>query len=311
MKKIQEIIENIHSRYMDLNAGSPATYIPELAKANPADFGISVMTVEGEVFSTGCAKKEFTLQSTSKPFIYGMALEEQGREFIRSRVGVEPTGEAFNSIVEMERKTNHPYNPMINSGAIAISSFIKGNNLSDKLQRVLGVFSAYAGRELRIDGDVFDSEKKTAHRNRAIAHLLRHFEVIDDRIDEALDLYFNQCSILASVEDLSVMAATLANRGVNPKTQKQVLKSDYVGDVLSLMFSCGMYDSSGEWAYTVGIPAKSGVSGAIFGVVPGELGVAVYSPSIDSKGHSIRGLKVFEDLSRECGLSIFRLTRGL
>jgi len=308
---MQSILEKLYKKHHTNNLGKPASYIPELAKVDPQDFAIVVTTVGGEQYCAGLVDKNFTLQSTSKPFTYAMALAEHGRDFIRTKVGVEPTGEAFNSIMELEKKTHRPFNPMINSGAIATSSMIKGEGFTARLSSMMGFFEKFVGRQLTINEAVFESEKKTAHRNRSIAHLLRHFDVIDDRIDESLDLYFKQCSIAVNTKDLSMMAATLANRGINPVTKQQALASDYVGDVLSLMFSCGMYDSSGEWAYTVGVPAKSGVSGAIFGVVPGEFGIAVYSPNIDEKGHSIRGMAVFEELSRECNLSIFRVTKGL
>lgn len=308
---MQTLIELLHNKYRTLNSGVPASYIPELAKANPNDFAIVITTVKGEQFCVGDFGKDFTLQSTSKPFIYGMALAEHGREQVLSKVGVEPTGEAFNSIVELEKNTHRPYNPMINSGAIAISSLINGKDFSSRLKNMVKMFEGYAGHELQVSKEVFESEKKTAHRNRSIAHLLRHFDVIDESIDETLDLYFNQCSILVNTGDLSVMAATLANSGTNPMTKKTAIPSKYVGDVLSLMFTCGMYDSSGEWAYSVGLPAKSGVSGAIFGVLPGEFGIAVYSPPIDEKGHSMRALEVFKELSHECNLSIFRKTSNL
>lgn len=300
MNNIQTIINKLHDLHKGCTDGAPATYIPELAKANPDHFAIVVTTAEGEVFSVGNTDVEYSMQSTSKPFSYGMVLQEMGRVFVMSKVGVEPTGEAFNSIVELEKNTHRPYNPMINSGAIAISSFISGE---EDMKRF---FSQFAGKDLRIDQTVFESEKNTAHRNRSIAHLLRHFGVIEGNIENSLDLYFKQCSFMVTTKDLSMMAATLANRGTHPETRKTALKEEFVGDVLSLMFTCGMYDTSGKWAYSVGIPAKSGVSGAIFGVVPGKMGIAVYSPSINDHGHSIRGLKVFQDLSRELNLSIFR-----
>jgi glutaminase len=235
-----------------------------------------------------------------------MVLQDLGRVFVMSKVGVEPTGEAFNSIIELEKNTHRPYNPMINSGAIAISSFIRGASFEDRLKNMIEFFSRFTNKQIHVDEKVFESEKNTAHRNRSIAHLLRHFGVIDGEIEDSLDLYFKQCSFSLNTTDLSLMAATLANNGVNPKTNNKTLNQEYVGDVLSLMFTCGMYDTSGKWAYSVGIPAKSGVSGAIFGVVPGELGIAVYSPSINEHGHSVRGIKVFQDLSRELNLSIFR-----
>lgn len=304
---LQSHINDLHKNYQSLREGRPASYIPELAHANPDHFAIVVTTTEGEIISAGDTEVMFSLQSTSKPITYGKVLEDFGREFVLSKVGVEPTGEAFNSIVELEKHTHRPYNPMINSGAIAISSLIKAENEDARLQKILKLFENYVGRPVQFDRKIFESEKNTAHRNRSIAHLLRHFDVIEDDIEESLNLYFKQCSIMVNAIDLSMIAATLSNGGINPITKNRAIQEKYVGDILSLMFTCGMYDSSGEWAYSVGIPAKSGVSGAIFGVVPGKLGIAVYSPNIDDKGHSIRGLKVFQDLSHRLGLSIFRI----
>ncbi len=300
------LIDELHLKYAGLQEGSAATYIPELAKANPEHFAIVVAGVDGSIITSGDTEVLFSLQSTSKPLTYGLVLEDFGRDFVLSKVGVEPTGEAFNSIVELEKHTHRPYNPMINSGAIAVSSLIRGSSAEGRLQRVLDLFENYAGRPLTYDKMIFESEKNTAHRNRSIAHLLRHFDVISDDIDESLDLYFRQCSILVNTLDLALIAATLAGGGVNPRTGKRAVQEKYVGDILSLMFTCGMYDSSGEWAYSVGIPAKSGVSGAIFGVVPGKLGIAVFSPPIDEKGHSLRGMAVFKELSQRLNLSIFR-----
>jgi glutaminase len=304
---LQSLINELHDNFKTTTEGTPASYIPELAKANPDHFSIVITKCNGEVYSVGDTDIEFSLQSTSKPLTYGLVLEDFGRDFVLSKVGVEPTGEAFNSIVELEKHTHRPYNPMINSGAIVTSSLIKAIDGTQRLKRVLTLFENYVGRPLNIDEKIFQSEKNTAHRNRSIAHLLRHFDVIGDDIEESLDLYFKQCSILVTTRDLSMLAATLANGGMNPVTKTKAIQSKYVGDVLSLMFTCGMYDSSGEWAYSVGIPAKSGVSGAIFGVVPGKMGIAVFSPPIDSKGHSVRGLKVFEELSHRLALSIFRI----
>ncbi|WPU66806.1 glutaminase A [Peredibacter starrii] len=301
-----KILEELYHRHLSCTEGHPATYIPELAKANVKNFAIVIATVDGEIFKVGDHDVEFSMQSTSKPFSYGMVLQEMGRDFVMSKVGVEPTGEAFNSIVELEKNTHKPYNPMINSGAIAISSYIKGQSFEGRVQSMTKAFSQFAGHDLRIDDVIFESEKTTAHRNRSIAHLLRHFGVIDGKIEESLDLYFKQCSFMVNTVDLAVMASTLANKGIHPKTKVRALSEDYTGDVLSLMFTCGMYDTSGKWAYSVGIPAKSGVSGAIFGVIPGKMGIAVYSPPINEHGHSVRGMRVFQDLSKELNLSIFR-----
>lgn len=305
MENLNSFLNELINKYRPENSGATASYIPELTNVNPDLFAIAVVTNEGEIFQAGDINHQFTLQSASKPFVYAMALEEHGREFIRKRVGVEPSGEAFNSIVELEKHTHRPYNPMINSGAIAISSFIQDQKDQTRLERVLKLFSNYAGHEVSVDQAVFDSEKKTAHRNRSIAHLLRHFEIIGDDIEASLDLYFKQCSILFNTTDLAYMAATLANGGVHPKTKVQVLKKEYVPDTLSLMFTCGMYDSAGEWAYTVGLPAKSGVSGCLLAVVPGKLGIAAFSPLIDTQGHSVRSVKAVEEIVKKYKLSIF------
>ena len=305
MKNLNNILSDLVKKYSLNTAGETASYIPELSKVNHDLFGLAVVTNTGEVFQAGDSSVKFTIQSASKPFIYGMALEEHGREFIRSRIGVEPSGEAFNSIVELDKHTHRPYNPMINSGAIAVSSFIQDKNGEKRLDRVLKVFSKYAGHNILIDEAVFDSEKKTAHRNRSIAHLLRHFEIIGDDIEASLDLYFKQCSILFDTKDLAFMAATLANGGIQPRTQERVIKSEFIPDILSLMFTCGMYDSAGEWAYTVGLPAKSGVSGCLLAVVPGHLGIAAYSPLVDKQGHSVRSMLAIKELVSYYKLNIF------
>lgn len=303
---LQQVINEYYQKYKSLKNGRLADYIPELAKANPDHFGIALITVDGQIFSAGDFAQNFTLQSTSKPFIYGLALEDIGREKMLSKVGVEPTGEAFNSIIELEKESHRPYNPMINSGAIAVSCLINGKNFSDRLGKMTRLFEAFCGHPVSVDENVFESEKKTAHRNRAIAHLLKHFGIIEeDNIDVALDLYFKQCSILVNTIDLAMMAATLAKGGSHPVSHQQILTAETSRDILSLMFTCGMYDSAGKWAYTVGLPAKSGVSGGLFASLPGQFGIAVYSPLIDHHGHSCRGLKVLEDFSRDFSLSVF------
>ncbi|MCM2322361.1 MAG: glutaminase A [Oligoflexia bacterium] len=303
--QVQQLLEELHAKYADLRDGKVADYIPELSKADPDAFGVVIATVEGEIHEVGVSRAEFTLQSMSKPFVYGLALEDRGREFLLSRVGVEPTGEAFNSIIELEEKTHRPYNPMVNSGAIAVASMIRGEGMSARISRILDMFRRYTGRPVGVNAAVFASERETAHRNRAIAHLMRHFNVIGPEIDLALDLYFQQCSVSVTCHDLALMAATLAKGGVHPLTGERALRADLVRDVLTLMFTCGMYDSAGDWAYSVGIPGKSGVSGGIFGVVPGRMGIAVYSPLLDPHGHSIRGEAVFRELSTRLGLSVF------
>lgn len=297
-------LTDLHEKYRQLNTGAVADYIPELAEADPNWFGICVVTTEGRVFDTGDCEQLFTVQSMSKALTYGLALEDHGREYVNSKVSNEPTGEAFNSIV-LDEETNRPYNPMVNAGAIATTDLIKGKDGTERLKRLLNMFERYTGRQHDIYMPVFLSEKSSGFRNRAIAYLMLNFGMVSDRIDETLDLYFQQCSILVNAKDIAMMAATLANGGINPVTQVRALDEHYVQDVISVMLTCGMYDASGNWAYRVGIPAKSGVGGGILATVPGKLGIGTFSPRLDAKGNSVRGIKVCEDLSKDFGLHLF------
>jgi glutaminase len=298
-------LERLHTRFASLDDGEVATYIPELSKANARHFGVSVCDLEGTARQVGDVQVPFTVQSISKPFVYGLALEAHGREAVHARVGVEPSGDAFNSIIELERHSHRPYNPMVNAGAIAVSALVPGASSEERFSRVLEAFSGYAGRTLDVDHSVYQSERSTGHRNLAIAHLLRHFGVISGELDDAVDRYFKQCSVQATAHDLSLFAATLANGGVNPRTGRRMVSREHVRCVLSLMFTCGMYDSAGEWAFTVGLPAKSGVSGGLIVVIPGKLGMATYSPRLDRHGHSVRGVAFFRALAAERDLSLF------
>ncbi len=297
-------LSDLHDRYQSVADGKVADYIPELALADPNWFGICAVTTGGQIFDVGDCDKLFTIQSISKAFVYGLALEDHGRDYVNSKVSVEPTGEAFNAIV-LDEATNRPYNPMVNAGAIATTDQIKGAGSTDRLKRILEMFRRYTGRELEINVPVFLSEKSTGNRNRAMAYLMLNFGMVSDRIDETLDLYFQQCSILVNAHDLAMMAATLANGGVNPVTGERAIDARYVQDVISVMLTCGMYDYSGEWTYRVGIPAKSGVGGGILATVPGKLGIGTFSPLLDAKGNSLRGIKVCESLSQDFGLHLF------
>jgi glutaminase len=294
--QIPSALEAIYEKYRYLDEGKVADYIPELGRADPGWFGIAAVTTDGAVFECGDSQQSFTIQSISKPFTYGLALEDHGRAHVLARVGVEPSGEAFNSII-LDQASNRPFNPMINTGAIVTTDLIKGRDFAERITRMIGVFSRYAGRDLHVDSAVFMSERATGHRNRAIAHLMRSFGMLTEDIDETLELYFQQCALLVSCRDLAVMGATLANWGVNPLSGERSIEQKYVKDVLSIMLSCGMYDYSGEWAYRIGIPAKSGVGGGIVAVVPGQGAVATFAPPLDAKGNSIRGIKVIEELS--------------
>src|SRR5437868_13697623 len=284
-----------HAGYLNETSGAVANYIPELGKADPAHFGISLATLDGHVYEVGDTKEPFTIQSMSKPFVFALALDTLGAARVESAIGVEPSGDPFNSI--RLNAENHPFNPMVNAGAIACSGLIheaKGDGAFDYIRQALGRF---AGRELGVDEAVYASESLTGDRNRAIGYLLRTNAVLKDKVDAVLDVYFRQCAILVNARDIAVMAATLANRGVNPVTGEQVLTPYAISRTLSVMTSSGMYDYAGEWIYRVGIPAKSGVGGGILAALPARIGLGSYSPKLDKHGNSVRGIKVCEALS--------------
>ena len=294
---IQALLDALRARYAGLRDGEVATYIPELAKADPELFGICLATADGFVYEVGDSRHEFTIQSISKPFVYGLALDDHGVGTMLSKVGVEPSGDAFNAI-SLHKTTGRPLNPMINAGAIATTGQIRGVTPEERLTRILEMFARYTGRPMRIDREVYESESRTGHRNRAIGHLLRNFDVLEDDPTAAVDVYFQQCAITVRCVDLALMGATLANQGVNPVTGERAIQDAHVENVVSVMASCGMYDFSGGWIYNVGMPAKSGVAGGVLAVLPGQLGIGVFSPRLDERGNSARALKVCEELSR-------------
>src|SRR5256884_8038472 len=284
-----------HAEFAGETSGAVADYIPELGKADPAHFGISLATLDGHVYEVGDTQIPFTIQSMSKPFVFALALDTLGAARVESVIGVEPSGDPFNSI--RLNAENHPFNPMVNAGAIACSGLIheaKGDAAFDYIRQALGRF---AGRELGVDDAVSASESATGDRNRAIAYLLRTNSVLKDRVDAVLDVYFRQCATLVPARDIAVMAPTLATRGINPVTGEQVLTPYAISRTLSVMTSSGMYDYAGEWIYRIGIPAKSGVGGGILAALPARLGLGSYSPKLDKHGNSVRGIKVCEALS--------------
>jgi glutaminase len=288
-------LERCYRDFFTENGGNVADYIPELGKADPAHFGISLATIDGHVYEVGDSRIPFTIQSMSKPFAFALALDTLGAERVERAIGVEPSGDPFNSI--RLNAENHPFNPMVNAGAIACSGLIheaKGAGAFDYIRHALGRF---AGRELAMDEAVYASESATGDRNRAIGYLLRNSGVVTDDVGAVLDVYFRQCSVLVTARDIAVMAATLANRGINPVTGEQVMTPYAISRTLSVMTSSGMYDYAGEWIYRVGIPAKSGVGGGILASLPARLGLGSYSPKLDKHGNSVRGIKVCETLS--------------
>lgn len=299
---LKAFLERCHEQFLEDGSGEVADYIPELNKADPAHFGISLATIDGHVYDVGDTTVQFTIQSISKAFVFALALETLGLEHVGSVISVEPSGEAFNSI----RLTadNRPFNPMVNAGAIACSGLIHYTEGDRAFDRIYDALSRFAGRRLDIDDAVFHSERSTGDRNRAIAWLLHNYGILKGNVDQALDVYFRQCSILVNSHDLAVMAATLANGGVNPITGERVISANVVARTLSVMTSSGMYDYAGEWIYRVGIPAKSGVGGGIIAALPAQFGFGTFSPRLDSHGNSARGLKTCEALSSYFGLHL-------
>jgi glutaminase len=292
---VESYLKDLHARVADDDSGAVADYIPELALADRSSFGIALATVDGAIYEVGDTRLPFTIQSISKPLTFAMALESRG-EMVREQVGVEPTGEPFNGI-DLD-----PLNPLVNAGAILTRSLLG----ADPEQSPVQGYGAFAGRELSIDDRVRRSESETAYRNRAIAHLLRGAGRFDGDPDEIVESYIEQCSVLVDCRDLAVISATLAAGGRNPVTGRRVASRDTVRDVLSVMATAGMYDAAGDWLYDVGLPAKSGVAGGVIAVLPGRLGIGVFSPPLDDRGNSVRGVRVCEELSRSLDLHVFK-----
>jgi len=306
---LQRFLASCYEEFKSDNSGTVADYIPELKRANPAHFGIALVTIDGHVYEVGDSAVAFTIQSVSKAFVFALALEMVGEERVAAAIGVEPSGEAFNSI--RLTNDNRPFNPMVNAGAIACSGLIHQVEGTGAFERIRKKLSQFAGRELGVDDAVHASETETGNRNRAIAWLLRNYQVVKGDVDAVLDAYFRQCAILVTARDLAVMAATLANRGINPVTGVQVITPQVVARTLSVMTSSGMYDYAGEWIYRVGIPAKSGVGGGIVAALPSQIGLGTFSPLLDAHFNSVRGLKVCETLSSRFDLHMLNRSADL
>jgi glutaminase len=289
-------LNDIFDEISQITTGDVATYIPALSTADPNWFGVSVVTVDGHRYDIGDVEQPFTMQSVSKPFAFAMALEKHGLESVLERVGVEPSGDPFNAI-EVDVASRRPHNPMVNTGAILTTSLLAADTVDAS-------FARFAGRALAPDNEVWKSERNSGDRNRGIAYLMRSFGMLGADVEATLDAYFRQCSLLVDTRDLAAMGATLANGGVNPVTGEQAVSTENVSRVLSVMSTCGMYDYAGEWLYRVGLPAKSGIAGAVVAVLPGQFGLAVFSPRVDAKGNSVRGIAFCEALSERFGLHL-------
>lgn len=290
-----------------IEKGKVASYIPELAKADTSKFGICLMQNDGKEQCAGDFDTAFTMQSIIKPIILLLALLDAGTEKISELVGVEATGKPFDAFNYSDQalKSEH-INPMINTGAIALGTIIKGENYTQKFDRLLELTRRMANNpNLSMDENVYLSEKATGNKNRALAYMLKAYGMLEDNVEDVLDFYFRACSVKATAVDLAKIAFVLANKGVNPETGERIFDAEYAKYVNAVMMTCGMYDGSGAFAVHVGVPAKSGVGGGIMAVVPGKMGIGLYSPALDDKGNSVAGIKALELLSKELNLSIF------
>ena len=294
---IEAALGAAYTKYRDLQEGKNADYIPALAAVDPNIYGIALVTVDGRVYTQGDVTSEVSIQSISKVFTMAKVIEEQGPDAIRDNMGVDATGQVFNSIVAIEQHRGAEMNPMVNPGAITATSMVSGGSREEIWSKILTFHSDFAARPLKVNQEVFESEAATNQRNQAIGRLMYAYGHIKDNPDQATDIYTEQCSISVNAKDLAMMAATLANGGKNPVTDRQVMSTDNVPEVLAVMATAGLYDDSGQWLYRTGLPAKSGVGGGIIAVSPGKFGIAVISPPLDAAGNSVRAQRAIADIS--------------
>ncbi len=304
-KDFQRVVDTAHAKYKDLKDGKNADYIPILTETPSDLFGVVIVTRDGKVYSAGDVDYVFSIQSVSKPFTAGLIMKQQGPAVLREKIGVEPTGLPFNSKMALELYDERSVNPLVNAGAIAAVSLVTATSEEDRWNQVLGNISDYAGRPLSVLEKVYESEYTTAFGNRAIANLLYNYGRLYSDPEEAMRVYTRQCSIGVSARDLGMMGATLANGGVNPVTRKRVIPAEHVPELLAVMATAGFYDESGDWMYTAGLPAKTGVGGGIVAVVPGRFAIAAFSPRLNDAGNSIRSLNAIRDIAGELGVGVF------
>lgn len=305
---IESALNAAFSKYKTLQEGANADYIPALAKVDPTLFGIALVTPDGQVFTAGDVESEVSIQSISKVFTAAMVMDASSPQAIKDNMGVDATGQVFNSIIAVEQYKGAEMNPLVNAGAIASTSMVPGNSREDIWNKILTTYGEFAGRTLSVNEEVFKSEAETNQRNQAIAQLMYAYGRIKDNPAQATDIYTEQCAVSVNARDLAIMAATLANGGKNPITGKQVMKTDNVPELLAVMATAGLYDDSGKWLFATGLPAKSGVGGGIIAVSPGRFGIAVISPPLDAAGNSVRAQKAIADISNALGGNPYAVT---
>ena len=303
--RVAALVREAHERYAGLGTGTVADYIPVLAEAEPTLFGLSLTEVDGTVHRAGDTDIAFSIQSISKAFVLALVCEAIGHEEVHRIVGVNNTGLPFNSVIALELNQGSPMNPMVNAGAIATTALMPGDSTEQKWEAVRAGLSRFAGRPLELDQRVLRSESESNHRNQGIADLLTSYGRLLGDPAEIVDVYTRQCSLRVTADDLAVMGATLADGGINPVTGERVVSAEVCRDTLSVLAACGMYETSGEWLFEIGLPAKSGVSGGIVAIAPGKGALGAFSPPLDSAGNSVRGQRACAFLSRSLGLNLF------
>jgi glutaminase len=305
VRDFQRVVDAAHARYKDLKDGKNADYIPILTETPSDLFGVVIVTKDGKVYSAGDVDYQFSIQSVSKPFTAALVMTQQGPRVLREKIGVEPTGLPFNSKLALEIYKARSVNPLVNAGAIAAVSLVKASSEADRWNQVSQNLSDFAGRQLTVLEKVYDSEYTTAFGNRGIANLLYNWGRLYSEPEEALRVYTRECSVGVSAKDLGMMGATLANGGVNPLTKKQVMPAQHVPELLAVMATAGFYDESGDWMFTAGLPAKTGVGGGIVAVVPGRFAIAAFSPRLNEAGNSVRSMHAIRDIAGELGVGVF------
>ena len=302
---VARLVREAHDRYKSLDEGKVADYIPALGRVDRNLFGFTIVGVNGAVHEIGDAAHEFSIQSVSKPFVFALVCQAIGAEPAREKIGVNATGLPFNSVMAIELNADRTMNPMVNAGAIATTSLVPGETAEAKWRFVQEGLSRFAGRELKLDQEIYESEAATNLRNRGIAKLLEGYERMYCDALEATDVYTKQCSLLVTAHDLAVMGATLADGGVNPVTRERVIDPLVCKRVLALLATAGLYERSGDWLYEIGLPGKSGVGGGIVTVAPGKGGLGTFAPPLDEAGNSVKGQRVTKYLSEKLGLNLF------
>ena len=302
---LQRVVDEAHAKFKDLKEGKNADYIPILDTVPSDLFGVAIVTNDGEIYMAGDVEYVFAIESVAKPFNAALVMQEQGPAAIHEKIGVEATGLPFNSKIAVEINEERSVNPLVNAGAIATVSMVDASSEAERWEKVLNNLSGFAGEELELMEEVNKSEYSTSWSNRAIANLLYNYGRLYADPEEALIVYTKMSSVGVTTVQLATMGATLANGGVNPKTGQTLLNEEHVPELLSLMLTAGFYDESGQWSYTAGLPAKTGVGGGIVAVAPGKMGIAAFSPRLNEAGNSVRAINAIGQISSELGLSIF------